>query len=307
MKKISLIFNPVSGRSNGPQDLEKIRECLLEQVDLDVHFTAPEHSATQLTQTALENGAELVIASGGDGTVSQVAAKLVNTDIPLAVIPRGTANAFAAALELPDDIEAACDVILHGQPQSIDIATCNDQPMILLAGIGLEADAIGDTSRESKQRLGFFAYLLTAVQKLQDLQTFKVTLDLGDRQEQIPEALAITVANLAPETSILAHGNDQVRGDDGLLDITILTMESGAKISEVLSASYELFQSALQAAEAEHSQIRGIRAQQVTVETDPPQKLLLDGELIGETPAHFQVIPAGLRVQMPVKEDKSQE
>ena len=84
MKKISLIFNPVSGRSNGPQDLEKIRECLLEQVDLDVHFTAPEHSATQLTQAALENGAELVIASGGDGTVSQVAAKLVNTDIPLA-------------------------------------------------------------------------------------------------------------------------------------------------------------------------------------------------------------------------------
>lgn len=299
MKKIYLVFNPVSGPGDAPQELERIRAKLADEVDLDIGFTTPELSATALTQQAIAEGAEMVIACGGDGTVSEVAAVLMNTDIPLAVIPRGTANAFAAALNLPTDIENACQVILHGTPQQIDCATCNGRPMILLTGIGLEAIAISETPRETKQKFGFFAYLTTAVQQLQNLEGFSATIELGHKQQQFDDVLAITVANLAPNTSILAQGTGVVSGDDGLLDVTILTMAEESQILGVLSASYELFQAALKENPAEHPYITSFRAAQLTIHTDEPKALLVDGELVGETPAEFKTIPAGLWVQMP--------
>lgn len=304
MKKVCLVFNPVSGAGNAAEELEQIRAQLLDQVDLDVQFTSPEDSAGALAKQAIANGAEMIIASGGDGTISAVADTLIHSDIPLAVIPRGTANAFAAALGLPTAIEEACQVILQGEPQQIDCATCNDQPMILLAGIGLEANTIGETDRDSKQRFGFLAYLSTAVQQLQNLQPFEATLDFGDRQETFQEVLAITVANLAPSTSILAQGTGQVSAQDALLDVTILTRADEGEVLGVLSASYELFQAALQANPAEHPQIQSWRTAQLTVTTPAPQGLLVDGELLEQTTTtRFQVLPRSLWVQLPIAED----
>lgn len=299
MKQVCLIFNPVSGAGNAPQELEEIRAKLIDQVALDVQFTSPETSATALTQRAIANGADLVVASGGDGTVSAVATVLMGSEIPLAVIPRGTANAFAAALDLPTAIDQVCDVILQGEPRRIDCGTCNGQPMILLAGIGLEAATIGETDRDSKQRFGFLAYLSTAVQQLQNLQPFEATLDFGDRQETFQDVLAITVANLAPNTSILAQGTGQVSGQDGLLDITVLTKDDGAEVLGVLSASYELLQAALQENPADHPHVQSWRTAQLAVTTPSPKALLLDGELVGQTPVEFAVVPGSLWVQLP--------
>ncbi|ANV87859.1 MULTISPECIES: YegS/Rv2252/BmrU family lipid kinase, partial [unclassified Picosynechococcus] len=302
MKKVHLIFNPVSGAGHAPQELEQIRAKLLDQVELEVQFTSPEESATALAETAIAQGADLIIASGGDGTVSAVATVLMHSNIPLAVIPRGTANAFAAALDIPTAIDQACDVILQGQPQQIDCATCNGQPMILLAGIGLEAATIGETDRDSKQRFGFFAYLSTAVQQLQKLQPFQATLDFGDRQQTFDDVLAITVANLAPSTSILAQGTGGASGQDALLDVTVLTMADEGELFGLLSASYELFQAALQDNPADHPHIQSWRTAELTVTTMSPQALLLDGELLEEiTTAQFAAVPRSLWVQLPPK------
>ncbi|ANV84785.1 hypothetical protein AWQ21_10575 [Picosynechococcus sp. PCC 7003] len=302
MKKVHLIFNPVSGSGHAPQELEQIRAKLLDQVELEIQFTSPEESATALAERAIAQGADLIIASGGDGTISAVATVLMHSNIPLAVIPRGTANAFAAALDIPTAIDQACDVILQGQPQQIDCATCNGQPMILLAGIGLEATTIGETDRDSKQRFGFFAYLSTAVQQLQNLQPFQATLDFGDRQQTFDDVLAITVANLAPNTSILAQGTGGASGQDALLDVTVLTMADEGELFGVLSASYELFQAALQDNPADHPHIQSWRIAELTVTTASPQALLLDGELLEEiTTTQFAAVPRSLWVQLPPK------
>ncbi len=96
-----LIFNPVSGQGNAEAQLATIKDLLEPHIALTIYLTSLEAAAEQLTREAVAQGTELIIASGGDGTVSEVASVLIGTGIPLAVIPRGTANAFANGLGLP--------------------------------------------------------------------------------------------------------------------------------------------------------------------------------------------------------------
>lgn len=147
-----LIFNPVAGQRNAEQDLVLIRELLEPQISLKIHQTIPEVSPKQLVKAAISAHADLVIAAGGDGTVSVVAGALIGTGIPLGIIPRGTANAFAVALGIPRllPVRNACQVILAEHAQTVDAAYCNEIPMILLVGIGYEAIVVETANRELK-------------------------------------------------------------------------------------------------------------------------------------------------------------
>jgi diacylglycerol kinase (ATP) len=159
-KNAYLIFNPVAGQGNAEQELASIESILGTELELKIYQTTPEISAEDLATQAIAEQAELVIVSGGDGTVSAVAGKIVNTNIPLGIIPRGTANAFANAIGIPIDLNNACQTILDGEIQAVDLATCNGYPMMLLAGIGLEANAVEAASREAKDRFGVLAYIV---------------------------------------------------------------------------------------------------------------------------------------------------
>jgi diacylglycerol kinase family enzyme len=117
-------------------------------------LTTPDVDAGQLAQEAVKQGVHTIIASGGDGTLSAAAEALMGTSIPLGVISRGTANAFASALGIPDTIEAACQTILAGKTKVVDTALCNGKPMVLLVGIGFEAEVVEKADRETKKPLG---------------------------------------------------------------------------------------------------------------------------------------------------------
>ena len=110
--------------------------------------------AYKLAEEAVKKDFEIIIAAGGDGTLSEAARALGETTIPLGVIPRGTANAFASALGIPDTLDEACETIVSGKTCRIDIGRCNGKLMTLLAGIGFEAETIEHASREAKQRWG---------------------------------------------------------------------------------------------------------------------------------------------------------
>src|SRR6476646_9463988 len=102
IRSACLIFNPIAGQSDPEQDLAQIRSLLEPEIDLEIFSTTEAVDADQLADIAVQRGVEAIIASGGDGTLSATAAALVGTEIPLGVISRGTANAFANALGLPD-------------------------------------------------------------------------------------------------------------------------------------------------------------------------------------------------------------
>ena len=294
-----LIFNPVAGQSDPEQDLLTIETLLAPEIDLDIRLTTPEVDAGQLAQEAVERGVHMIIASGGDGTLSATAEALVGMNIPLGVISRGTANAFASALGIPDTIEGACQTILQGTTRVVDAAQCNGKPMVLLAGVGFEAEMVEKADRESKNRFGMLAYIMAGVKQLREFDTFEAKIETDEKVITVT-AGAVTVANAAPPTSILAQGPAGIIFDDGLLDLTVVAPENR---TGAIASAYHLLQSAFRGDAAERDDIGYLRARRIKVTTEPPQKVVLDGEIIGTTPIDVECVPGGLTILVPVTEE----
>ena len=294
-----LIFNPVAGQGNAEQDLEQIQSLLSAEIDLEVIITTAECEPGQLAKDAIANGAKSIIASGGDGTLSAVAAALMSTNIPLGVISRGTANAFANALNLPTTIPEACESIVAGNTQVVDMAVCNGLPMVLLAGIGFEAETVDLADRDAKNRLGMLAYVLAGLKQVGKLNQFEVEIELEDKIIAV-SAAAITIANAAPATSILAQGSAGVVFDDGMLDLTIVAPTTPLI---AIATAFDLLSSTLRGTASQREEVGFLRSHKFKITATPPQKVVLDGEIIGMTPIEIECIPGGLTVFAPLTEE----
>ncbi len=296
-----LIFNPVSGNGNSKQDLEFIKQMLEPHLHLEVHLTSADIDPQELAQQAIAQDADLIIASGGDGTVSAVAGAIIGTEIPLGIIPRGTANAFSMALGITQQINQlrrACEIILAGKTRVVDTALCNNLPLILLAGIGYEAETIEKADREAKNRWGTLAYLMAGWQQLDEQKLFEAEIEI-EGEIRTFQAGAITIANAAPPTSVLAQGIGEVVVDDGLLDITIATVDNKIQaVTTILS----MLGAALIKTNAGLDNIVHLRSPKVKISANPAQKVVLDGEIIGNTPLEIECFPQSLSVFAPISE-----
>ncbi len=293
-----LIFNPVSGQGDADEDLAKIKSILTPEFDLDIHETTKEVGADELARQALEQNAEIVIASGGDGTVSSVAGVLTNTGVSLGIVARGTANAFASALELPNSLEEQCKTIVGGKTRVIDTAKCDDRAMILITAIGFEADTVEEADREMKDNLGVLAYIYSGIKQLRKFKKFNVVIETPEETTQV-NAVAVTVANIAPPSSLLAQGAERLIADDGFLDVTVVAPETRVN---AIGASYHLLKKALQKEAVKHQDISHIRTKKVTILANPTQKVAIDGEVDFETPITIECVPQSLKVFVPTEE-----
>jgi diacylglycerol kinase (ATP) len=227
---------------------------------------------------------------------------LIGTQIPLGVIPRGTANAFAVAVGIParlNPIASACEVIIAGQTRVVDAARCNGLPMILLAGIGLEAETVERADRETKNRWGVLAYIVAGVQQFQEQELFETEIEVEGVVKTF-QAGAVTIANAAPATSVMAQGLGRVVADDGLLNVTIAAPQTEL---QAVTAMVDLLGSALLRIPSQRPDIICLETARIKVTTQPPQKVALDGEIIGTTPVEIECIPGGLTVLAPPQND----
>ncbi|MDF5451932.1 diacylglycerol kinase family protein, partial [Vibrio parahaemolyticus] len=199
---------------------------------LSIHQTTTNLSAEQLTQQAKESGAKQIIVAGGDGTVTEVASQLVDTDLKLGIVPLGTANALCHVLygvgAKFSPVEKACEALLGGHCQRIDTADCNQRLILLVLGIGLEQKMIEHAQREEKNVFGQLAYLTGFFNAVvaEETQALTVSLDAPtedgnhDNNTQTLEVHSFVVANIAPFSTLLAQGGDAPQPDDGKLHIT---------------------------------------------------------------------------------------
>jgi diacylglycerol kinase (ATP) len=144
--------------------------------------------------------------------------------------------------------------------------------------------------------LGNLAYLLSGVKQLATAQPFTATVEFDGQVSEFTTT-AITVANVAPATSVLAQGLGAVIPDDGLMEVTIAT---GQTRMQNLKAMVSLAASATRGNPNQRDDILGFRTPYIKVTTNPPQKLVIDGEIIEANPVEFACIPQGLTVFSPL-------
>jgi len=298
-QRACLIFEARAGQCKKEQDLMTIKRMLLPEMDLEVRFTAEDVKAKKLAQQALQDAFDLIIALGGDGTISAVAEVMMGTGIPLGIIPRGTANAFATVLGIPTTVSEACEIILRGYTRPVDGAKTNYHSMITTVGIGLEAEALYRVEQKEKQNLGILSYGIANFQQLvNDLKNFEIWLETDEREIHL-QGVAVTVANVAPLISLLAQGTKKAIVDDGLLYITMI---APTDTIDAIASTFSLLKAAIQGEATHRSSIVHLRSRYIKVRTNPPQKVAIDGDLAGETPIEIECIPSALTVFAPSKE-----
>ena len=173
---------------------------------------------------ALDGGAELLIAWGGDGMVQRCVDVLAGSDVPPAIIPAGTANLFATNLDIPSDIEAAVDVGLHGARRRVDLGRFNGERFAVMAGAGFDAAMIRDASNGSlKERLGRVAYVWTGSENLRS-KPFRANIEVDGANWYKGKASCILLGNVGKLVGGVEAFED-ARPDDGRLELGVVTAE----------------------------------------------------------------------------------
>lgn len=303
-----MVVNPVAGGGKWQQYEQHLIRELTKKYRLDIHQTSEDLRADQLTQQAKERGAKQVIVAGGDGTVTEVASQLIDSDIKLGIVPLGTANALCHVLygvgAKLSPVEKACEALLKGQCQRIDTAECNQRSILLVLGIGLEQKMIEHAQREEKNALGQLAYLTGFFDAVvaEETQTLTISIkgssdkELSDNQQQMLDVHSFVVANTAPFSTLLAQGGGAPQPDDGQLHITYL--DNTESLGDRLIALSDLTLTSL-GAQNESTLFKYATAQQITIAADKPIDYVIDGELYSDKKLVINIRPKSLSVFVP--------
>jgi diacylglycerol kinase (ATP) len=300
---VRFIINPAAGQDE--PILNTINRALQgSDIRWDVGVTLATGDAARLTKEAVEAGYDVVAAYGGDGTIMEVASGLAGSEVPLAILPGGTANVISVELGIPRELEAACMLLLDkdAPTQAVDLGLVGEHYFMLRLGIGFEAEMVAGAERDLKNRLGILAYAVSALKSLRETPVSQYRLEL-DGEEVECEGISCMIANsgnlaiggmtLAPNISV----------SDGLLDVVVIR-NADLEALIAIANSIRGINPANEAAEsldeeAIHKSLQHWQVKKVRVEADPPQTIQADGEIIGSTPIQAEIIPKAVRVIIP--------
>ena len=295
-----LIVNPTAGRGRAGRSVPEIRRLLGPGAAHWVwRYTRGRGDATRLAREAAESGAGRIVAVGGDGTLHEVVNGVLGTEAAVGLIPFGTGNDFARALGLYGSLETACRAAAAGRVRRIDIGviegegTGGPRHFLVLTGTGYDAHTARTVNEGVRHLSGALAYVWGAVLTLRTFEPFRLTLTLDDGPPRRVRAMFASFANaettgggmrIAPGAAV----------DDGCLDICLVEAVPKATLL------YQLTQ-VFAGRHVAHPAVTMLRARTVSVEADPPQPLLIDGEVCGTTPARVTLLPGALPFLAPAR------
>jgi len=231
-----------------------------------------------------------VVVAGGDGTLNSAVQALAGTNLPLAILPLGTANNLARSLGLPKDLEEACDVAAHGSRRTIDLGWINGRYFFTTASIGLSVAITERLDSGTKRRWGPLAYAVAASRALLAAHPFEAEITWKDGTRH-SRTVQIVVGNGRYYGSALPVADD-ARIDDSRLDLYSLEVRHWLGLIALLPALKRGRPGEKRSGEA-------LRATEFEIRTNPPLPLNLDGEIWGQTPAQCRVVPRALEVFAP--------
>lgn len=291
----ALVINPSKG--GWERALDAVTDAAHEAgwPEPTVHLTTREETGHAQASAALADGAELVIAAGGDGTVRNVAHALAGTSAELGVVPNGTANLLAHNLEIPADHRSAAAIAVTGTRRSIDLGLARlddevrDLPFVVLAGVGHDAASVAATRPGLKDRIGWPAYLAPAARS-----ALRRPVPMTVQHDDEPEREVLAWSVLAANCSRVRGGVAIAPGgllDDGLLDVLEVTVRRpGQWLGVAAKGTLGLER------DVAGLQTRG--STEVTVTTEQPLHIQLDGDVVGPARRmHARCLPHAITVR----------
>lgn len=173
--------------------------------------TGPQMTSGEIAQKAINEGITRIIVGGGDGTVREMLGAVVKSPVKIGIIPLGTGNIFAKNLHIPLDIKAAIRIALKGKIKKVDVGNANGNYFVLIAGMGLDVDAMAKTSQDLKSKIGALAYLWTGLKYLaKPPGRYQLIIDGGP--SRFVRAKSILVANIGKTEAglqVVPYANSQ--------------------------------------------------------------------------------------------------
>jgi YegS/Rv2252/BmrU family lipid kinase len=219
--KVAVVAHAAKSLGGGLPELRRVLETA--GVDAPLWYEVPKaKQATKQVARALDEGAELVFAWGGDGTVRRCIDVLAGSEASLGVLPAGTANLFATNLEIPKDIERAVAIGLRGARRRLDVGRFNKERFAVMAGAGFDAAMIRDAD-DLKARVGRAAYLWSGSRNLRE-EGFSAEIEVNGADWYEGTATCILIGNLGDIFGGV-HVFPDARPDDGMLELGVVTAE----------------------------------------------------------------------------------
>jgi diacylglycerol kinase (ATP) len=293
IRKTCVILNPSAGKA---RDVDDIVARMARLPDAEIRLTNKPGSAARFAKTAVRNGRELIVAAGGDGTLNEVVNGIGENagDVRVGLIPLGTGNDFGRSIGVPPDVDTAIDLIRSGDARSVDLVRVTSDEVRYFVNVsagGFSGLVDEKLTAEMKKTWGPLAYLRSAAAALPELRAYRTTLAFDNDESLMLELYNVVVANgryiaggmmIAPEAAI----------DDGLLDVVLIPKRPAAELVLIVA----------QIALGTHLSSEAIvyrRTAKLTVNSKPGMWFNVDGELVGNEPARFEIVPRALNFIAP--------
>ncbi|MCR2823438.1 diacylglycerol kinase [Lederbergia panacisoli] len=301
MKRARIIYNPTSGREIFKRSLADVLHKLeTAGFETSCHATTGEGDAIKAARTAVQRKFDIVIAAGGDGTINEVVNGLAEQEYrpKLGVIPTGTTNDFARALNIPRDIDSAVDIIIRNETIPVDIGRMNDSYFINIAGGGRLTELTYEVPSKLKTVLGQLAYYLKGIEMLPSIHAAEVSIEYdGKLFEGEIMLFLIGLTNsvggfekLAPDSSV----------NDGLFTLMILKKTNLAEFIRIASL-------ALRGEHINDPNLIYTKANHIKIKSREKMQLNIDGEYGGLLPAEFSNLYRHLEVFVPIDKIREQD
>lgn len=286
MKRYCFIYNPAAKQATSIKLFDRLKEMTAGWEDTQFLTSRCKGDIPSLAREAAEEF-DVVIACGGDGTAREVATGVMNSDAAMAVVPMGSGNDFAKALNMSFSLDESVEIIRRARSKTIDMGRCNDIYFVNSFGIGF--DGLANYYASHTRLKGLLRYIWGALKANMHQDPMQVTIAMGEEM-RTESLLMITLANGRVEGGSFIVAPD-ARHDDGLLDIVTVAPVSRIILPFLLPLLFFGQQYRV-------SRFRTFRAAKLRIRLDRPAYIHADGEIVDspETEFEVEVLPSALNV-----------
>lgn len=291
-----LILNPVSGLLSPTLRRRKFEQHFARcGWQFEIYETTGQEDLPALIRQKIAAGLDLLVTSGGDGTISAAATGLLGSEVPLGILPTGTGNMFARDLGIPFDLDRALELITGEHAiRRIDLMQTEGHALVMNLSIGFTAQTIRQTDRSLKRRLGIIAYVGAGAANLLGLrlQAFRLSLDgrpvrVRASELMVANSSLVGIRNLPPDIII--------EPDDGFVQVCAIRARTLLDWLAVLG-------NIITRRPNRNPHIRCLTAtRSIEIVTKRRMCVQGDGELLGETPVKITILPAALPIIVPAQ------